>query len=368
MQHEETGAKRQEEKGLAGMSAVVFAALLAVAAHGVWWSAAQADVAKDTGATVKLRSVTDAREIPVYGGTGKSEAGRDKQGEPVQKREPVQKPEPAVTAFKPLPPAAPETAKPVSEATKVENAWEWRWRGRTITVEQVILNSEQHKPVQEWAKANTLVLKVKLDPAEQLVGVAGNFVYDGKAAQEVIKTTVNPGGEPGVFLVSISGQAPGEQPEKIAFSLREMLVRSSKPTAYKVDWKKYRMATTDGDGRTLINLEEQQPHKVYDAELRLTHLYYGNSMLYLSVESPAELKAPYMFPVAVDKEGLAVTNEKGEAAPGVLVQSGVTVTEGITATTIELGRNNFTDSAAMLNIQLAKISAKMVIGEDVPVK
>lgn len=362
MQHEETAAKPQEEKGLAGMSAVVFAALLAVAAHGVWWSAAQADITKEAGSTVKLRSASGTREISLSGGAGKSEAAKGKHGEAPQKVAG------AVPAVKTALPAAPEATKAAPEAAKVENAWEWRWHGRLITVDQVILNSEKHKPVQEWAKANTLVLKVKLDPAEELIGVTGSFAYDGKLNRQAVKTTVNPGGEPGEFMVSISGQAPEGQPEKITFALNEILVRSSKPATYKLDWKKYRIMTTDGDGRTLVNLEEQQPHKIYDAELRLTHLYYGNSMLYLTVEVPAELKAPYMFPVAVDKEGLVVTNEKGEVSPGVVVQSGVTVAEGTTATTIELGRNNFTDAAAMLNIQVAKIGAKLVIAEEVPVK
>jgi hypothetical protein len=262
----------------------------------------------------------------------------------------------------------PVAAKAIPAAAKVDNPWEWRWHGRTIAVEQVILNSESHKPVQEWVKANTLVLKVKLDPSEQLTGVGGNFVYNGEPDQEAAKIIIKPGNEQGTFMVSISGKAPGEERKKVAFALKEMLVNNLQNTTFKVDWKKYRAATTDGDGRTLISLAEQQPHKLYDGELRLTHLYYGNSTLYLTVENDPELKPPYGLPVAVDSTGLVVTNEKGEVSPSITVTSGVPVTEGITATTIELGRNNFTDGTAMLNVQVAKLSAKLVIDENVPIK
>jgi hypothetical protein len=86
------------------------------------------------------------------------------------------------------------------------------------------------------------------------------------------------------------------------------------------------------------------------------------------VENDPELKPPYGLPVAVDSTGLVVTNEKGEVSPSITVTSGVPVTEGITATTIELGRNNFTDGTAMLNVQVAKLSAKLVIDENVPIK
>lgn len=349
MQHEETVVKPQAEKGMAGISAIALAALLAVTTHGVWWSATQVDVAKAAETTVKLRSVIGTKEISVS----------DKQNGGALPKPAVEQNSSGVL---------PAVSKAVPEAAKVDNSWEWRWQGRSITVDQVVLNSETHKPVQDWVKANNLVLKVKLNSTEQLIGANGNFIYDGKVEQEAAKITVDPGSEPGVFLVSISGQAPQEQPEKIAFTLKEVLVNDNKPINYKVDWKKYRVATTDGDGRTLINLEEQQPHKVYNGEVRLTHLYYGTSTLYLSVDTPAELKAPYGLPVSVDVQGLVVTNEKGETAPSVTVTSGVAVSEGVTATTIELDRNNFTDSAALLNVQVAKLSAKLVIAEEVPIK